>query len=150
MEIILLPWCCPQLGLGVCFYGYKSDELNKVPQTLMYKLHLFDQILCQEKLGAWLPHETISFVSWMIWDCKSSPSVVLSILLHLRNCIDWLHKWWPKKYSFLFMLIRLTSLVGMDKMQKKCSFRTRVVGLVSTKTKEYFFGCHWFYAIGLY
>ena len=37
------------------------------------------------------------------------------------------------------MLIRLT-LVGIDKIQKKCSFRTRLVGLM--KTKEYFFGRH--------
>ena len=38
------------------------------------------------------------------------------------------------------MLIRLTSLVSTDKIQKKCSFRTRLVGLISTKTKEYFVG----------
>ena len=37
------------------------------------------------------------------------------------------------------MLIKLTSLVGTNKIQKKCSFRTRLVGLISTKTKEYFF-----------
>ena len=117
---------------------------NKVPQTLMYKLLLFGQVLCQGKLGVWLPHETISFGSWMVWDCKSSPSVMkfFPFFLYLRNCIDRLHKWRPKKYSFLFMLIRLTRLVGMDKVQKKCSFRTRLVGLISTKTKEYFFDSH--------
>ena len=47
-----------------------------------------------------------------------------------------------KKYSFVFVLIRLTSLVGTDKIQKKCFFRTRLVGLISTKTKEYFVGRH--------
>ena len=40
------------------------------------------------------------------------------------------------------MLIRLTSLVSTDKIQEKCSFRTRLVGLISTKTKEYFVGRH--------
>jgi len=44
--------------------------------------------------------------------------------------IDRLHKWRPKKYSFLFMLIRLTSLVGTDKIQEKWSFRTSLVGLI--------------------
>ena len=53
--------------------------------------------------------------------------------------IDRLHKWRPKEYSFLFMLIRLTSLFGTDKIQKKCSFRMRLVGLISRKTKEFFF-----------
>ena len=48
----------------------------------------------------------------------------------------------PKKYPFVFVLIRLTSLVNMDKIQKKCSFRTRLVGMISTKTKEYFVGRH--------
>jgi len=33
--------------------------------------------------------------------------------------IDRLHKWRPKKYSFLFMLIRLASLVGTDTIQNK-------------------------------
>ena len=47
-----------------------------------------------------------------------------------------------KKYSFVFVLIRLTSHVSMDKIQKKCSFRMRLVGLISTKTREYFVGHH--------
>ena len=48
-------------------------------------------------------------------------------------------KWRPKKYSFVFVLIRLTSLVSTDKIQKKCSFRTRLVGLISTvKDKRIF------------
>ena len=38
------------------------------------------------------------------------------------------------------MLIRPASLVSMDKIQKKCSFRTRLVGLICTLTKEYFIG----------
>ena len=46
-----------------------------------------------------------------------------------------MHKWRPKKYSSVFVLISLTNL----KIQKKSSFRTRLVGLISAKTKEYFF-----------
>ena len=56
--------------------------------------------------------------------------------------IDRMHKWQPKKYSFVFVLISLTSLISTDKIRKKSSFRTRLVGLISTKTKEYFFGRH--------
>ena len=50
-----------------------------------------------------------------------------------------MHKWRPKKYSFVFVLISLTSLVSTDKIQKKSCFRTRLVGLISTKPKECFF-----------
>ena len=46
-----------------------------------------------------------------------------------------------KKYSFGFVLRRLAILISMDKIQEKCSFRMRLVGLISTKTKKYFFGC---------
>ena len=51
--------------------------------------------------------------------------------------IDRMHKWRPKKYSFVYVLISLTSLVSTDKIQKKSSFRMRLVGLINTKTKEY-------------
>ena len=50
--------------------------------------------------------------------------------------MDRLHKWRPKKYSFVFVLIRPTSLVSTDKIQRKCSFRTRLVGLISTLSKQ--------------
>ena len=61
---------------------------------------------------------------------------------HFMTFIYRMHKWWATKYSFVFVLIRLTSLVSTDKIQTKCSFRTRLVGLISTKTKEYFVGSH--------
>ena len=68
----------------------------------------------------------------------------MTIVCRVREqaVIDRMHKWRPKKYSFVFVLIRLTSLVGTDKIQKKCSFRTRLVVLISTKAKEYFVGRH--------
>ena len=42
----------------------------------------------------------------------------------------------------VFVQISITSLVSTDKIQKKSSFSTRLVGLISTKTKEYFLGRH--------
>ena len=39
-------------------------------------------------------------------------------------------------YFLVFVLITLTSLVYMDRIQRKCCFRARPVGLISTKTKE--------------
>ena len=40
-----------------------------------------------------------------------------------------------KKYSTVFVLIRPPSLVSADKIQNKCSFKTRLVGLISTKKR---------------
>ena len=37
-----------------------------------------------------------------------------------------------EKYPIVFVLIRPTSLVSTHKIQKKCSFRTRLVSLIST------------------
>ena len=48
------------------------------------------------------------------------------------NVIDRMHKWRPIKYSFVYVLITLTSLVCMDKIQKKCCLRARLVSLIST------------------
>ena len=39
-------------------------------------------------------------------------------------------------HFFVLVLITPTSLVYMDRIQKKCCFRARPVGLNSTKTKE--------------
>jgi len=62
--------------------------------------------------------------------------------LHMNKIYRLIALMAAKKYSFFFMLIRLTSLVGTDKIQKKRSFVMRLVGLISTKTKECFFGRH--------
>ena len=48
------------------------------------------------------------------------------------NCIDRMHKWRPKNYSFIYVLIRLTTLVCVDKVQKKCCLRARLLSLIST------------------
>ena len=53
-----------------------------------------------------------------------------------------MHKWRPKKYSFVFVLIRPTSLVLKQLFFCILSVQTRLVRLISTKTKEYFFGRH--------
>lgn len=55
-----------------------------------------------------------------------------------------------KKYSFGFVLRRLAILISMDKIQEKCSFRMRLVGLISRqkdkrkRQKNFFFGHHYF------
>ena len=59
-----------------------------------------------------------------------------------RQRIDRILKMRPKECSFAFVLVIVTGLVCTDKIQKKCSFRTRLVGLISTKTKEYLFSRH--------
>ena len=78
------------------------------------------------------------------WHCS-----FMSLPLILCHChwycvifviIDQMHKLQPKIYSFFFVLIRLTSPVS--KIQKKCSFRMRLVGLISTMTTDDTFGQH--------
>ena len=56
--------------------------------------------------------------------------------------IDRMHKWRLTKYSFVFVLIRPTSLVLKEHFFCILSLLTRLVSLISTKTKEYFFGRH--------
>ena len=53
-----------------------------------------------------------------------------------------MYKWLPTKYSFVFVLIRPTSLVLKEHLFCILSVLTRLVSLISTKTKEYFFGRH--------
>ena len=55
---------------------------------------------------------------------------------------DRMHEWLPTKYSFVFVLIRPTSLVLKEHFFCILSVLTRLVSLISTKTKEYFFGRH--------
>ena len=53
-----------------------------------------------------------------------------------------MHKWLPTKYSFVFVLIRPTSLVLKEHFFCILSVLTRLVSLISKKTKEYLFGRH--------
>ena len=46
-----------------------------------------------------------------------------NIFVIFTKLIDRMHKWQPKKYSFVFVLISLAILVSTDKIQKKNSFR---------------------------
>ena len=60
--------------------------------------------------------------------------------------IDRLHKWRPKKYSFVFVVIKPTSLVLKELFFCILSVPMRLVTLISIKRKEYFFGrhlCNW-------
>ena len=47
-----------------------------------------------------------------------------------------MHKWPPINYSFIFVLISLTSLVSMRKIQKNFHTKTRLVSLISIYIKE--------------
>ena len=54
----------------------------------------------------------------------------------LLLAIEHIHKWRPIHYSLVLVLTTPTSLVCMDKTQKTHCFRARLVGLITTKTKE--------------
>ena len=56
--------------------------------------------------------------------------------------IDLFHNGGQIKYSFVLMLISLTSLSTTSKFQKNICFKTRAVGLINIKTKECKIGCH--------
>ena len=58
------------------------------------------------------------------------------------NTIDRLHKWRPKKYSLVFVLIRSTSLFRKEHFFCILSVPKRLVSLISIKRKENFFGRH--------
>ena len=50
----------------------------------------------------------------------------------LLVAIDRMHKYMAaKKYSFVYVLISLTSLVCMDKIPKKCCLKARLVSLIT-------------------
>ena len=51
--------------------------------------------------------------------------------------IDLFHNGGQIKYSFVLMLISLTGLATTSKFQKNICFKTRAVGLINIKTKEY-------------
>ena len=56
--------------------------------------------------------------------------------------IDRFHERRPKNYSFVYVLIRPTSLVLKEQFCCILYVLTRLVGLISTKTIEYFFDRH--------
>ena len=61
--------------------------------------------------------------------------------IHLRKefspqFIDFIHKWRPIYYSFIFMLISLPSLVSMCKIQKNVCSKLRLRRLISMNIKE--------------
>lgn len=56
--------------------------------------------------------------------------------------IDRIHKWRPINYSFVHVLIGHTNLVLKEYFFWILPVLTRLVGLISTKTKEHSFGRH--------
>ena len=79
--------------------------------------------------------EEISEFWWRLLDVvklyRKATSKIVPSAVKSRS-IDRMHKWRPKKYSLVYVLISLTSLVCMDKRQKECCLRARLVSLIST------------------
>ena len=63
-------------------------------------------------------------------------SCVIILHLHICGLIDRMQKWLPINYSFIFVLISLTSLVSMRKIQKNFHTKMRLVSLISIHIKE--------------
>ena len=57
-------------------------------------------------------------------------------LVNSVSTIDRIHKWRLINYSFVFMLIILTSLVSTNKIQKNFYVKVRLVRTISIKTEE--------------
>ena len=57
-------------------------------------------------------------------------------VLRVFKAIDRMQKWLPINYSFIFVLISLTSLVSMRKIQKNFHTKMRLVSLISIHIKE--------------
>ena len=89
----------------------------------------------------WLPGNQTRAIKSVLISVRRQPDRYLQGSKKMKNgtqsteCINGRQK----KYSFVFVLISLTSLVTTDRIQKKSAFRTRLVGLICTKTKEYSF-----------
>ena len=60
------------------------------------------------------------------------------ILVSCEQPIGRIHKWPLCNYSFVFMLIILTSLVSTNKIQKNSCFKVRLVRMINTETKNIF------------
>ena len=57
-------------------------------------------------------------------------------LVNSVSTIDRIHKWRLINYSFVFMLIILTSLVSTNKIQKNFCVKVRLVRTISIKTEQ--------------
>ena len=105
-------------------------------------------------IRGWKVRLSCSFVKWKPYshhprqrgrnDCKTGLRQPVSTrevdairwCCQFINTIDRLHKWRPKKYSFVFVLIRPTSLFLMEHFFCILSVPTRLESLISIKRKE--------------
>lgn len=96
---------------------------------MLWKIHWKIQCLAQSK-----QHTVESGIIHMnIIHAQLLSSIVF-------GCMDLIHKRQPINYYFVLVLRTPTNLVYMDRMHNKFCFGARLVVLISTKTKEYFFG----------
>ena len=76
-------------------------------------------------------HKVIALRAFHV--CVSSGLNCICLSDHIDRYI---HKCQQNNYSFLFMVIILTSLVSTNKMQNNFCFKVRLTRMISTKTKE--------------
>ena len=74
------------------------------------------------------------------WVSASTNAVVLRSTW--RFAIDLFHNGGPIKYSFVLMLLGLSSLAAMRKIQKNMLTKMRPIGPININTIEYQIGCH--------
>lgn len=66
---------------------------------------------------------------------KARPNLLAASPLP-RSFKDRIHKWRLNNYSFVSMLIILTSLVSKNEIQKNFGFKVRLMRMISIETKE--------------
>ena len=116
------------------------------------------QIKNAKNMGKTIPQEcyirSLQKTAWK--NTKYSRNETILKIGHLKEAIahakaiDLFHNGGQIKYSFVLMLISPPSLVTTSKFQKNICFKTRAVGLINIKTKEFKSGRHlWKWAMGL-
>ena len=71
-----------------------------------------------------------------IWWTKTAHWIYNSTRTRLNYVLDSIHKWRPMNYSFVFVVIILTSLTLKQKFFWILLMQTRLVRMISIKTKE--------------
>ena len=97
--------------------------------------------IISEVFGSWPELHYICII------CTKGKSLQAKEIINY-SLIDRFHKWRPVYYSFVYVLIRPTSLVLKEHFFCIFCVLTRLVGLISTETIGYFSAA--IYAIGLY
>ena len=139
---------------------YHKESLQKSPRPHVkadHQIHIqLRNILYNKKkkkknqfntMKSWFAHKKFLHFKFLV-QCSMNvhrqniPRVYYSMEIRIFKGIDRMHKWRPKKHSFVFVLIRPVSLVLKEHFFCILSVITRLVSQNSTKTEEHFFGRH--------